>query len=75
MCLTLEGRLFHSAAAVIWNDLSPRVTHGQLQLPNFIPSGGLTLPDFAGLFCQLRFHDDGERHEGCASYMLALVLC
>ena len=34
--LTLVGRLFHSAGAAIWNDLSPRVffvfpMHGQLQ--------------------------------------------
>ena len=46
-----------------------------MSLPNFIPSGGLALPDFAGLFYQLKFHDGGERHEGFASYMLALVLC
>ena len=25
MSLTLAGRLFHSAGAAIWNDLSPRV--------------------------------------------------
>ena len=31
MSLTLEGRLFHSVGAAIWNDLSPRVSHGQLQ--------------------------------------------
>ena len=30
-------------------------------LPNFIPSGGLALPDFAGLFYQLKFHDGGKR--------------
>ena len=31
---------------------------------NFIPSGGLALPYFAGLFYQVRFHDGGEWHGG-----------
>ena len=33
-------------------------------MTNFIPSGGLALPYFAGLFYQVRFHDGGEWHEG-----------
>ena len=53
----------------------PLVDHSELQtrsahpLPTLIPSGGPALPDFAGLFYNLKFHDGGERHEGCASYM------
>ena len=46
-------------------ELQTRSAH---PLPTLIPSGGPALPDFAGLFYKLKFHDGGERHEGCASY-------